>query len=68
MYQEITRCRISGSTNLVNVLSLGEQYLTGVFPASREQAVTKGPVDMVWCPESGLVQMKQSYSLDEMYG
>jgi hypothetical protein len=23
---------------------------------------------MVWCPESGLVQMKQSYSLDEMYG
>ena len=68
MYQEITRCRISGSSNLVNVLSLGEQYLTGVFPSSREQAVTKGPVDMVWCPESGLVQMKQSYSLEEMYG
>lgn len=68
MYQEITRCRISGSSNLVNVLSLGEQYLTGVFPASREQPVTKGPVDMVWCPESGLVQMKQSYSLEEMYG
>ncbi|MFN8289568.1 MAG: class I SAM-dependent methyltransferase [Chitinophagaceae bacterium] len=68
MYQEITRCRISGSTNLVNVLSLGEQYLTGVFPSAKEQAVTKGPVDMVWCPDSGLVQMKQSYSLDEMYG
>lgn len=68
MYQEITRCRISGSTNLVNVLSLGEQYLTGVFPVSKEQQVTKGPVDMVWCPDSGLVQMKQSYSLDEMYG
>jgi hypothetical protein len=68
MYQEITRCRISGSSNLVNVLSLGEQYLTGVFPSTKDQAVTKGPVDMVWCPESGLVQMKQSYSLDEMYG
>jgi len=68
MYQEITRCRISGSSNLVNVLSLGEQYLTGVFPTSKEQAVTKGPVDMVWCPDCGLVQMKQSYSLDEMYG
>lgn len=68
MYQEITRCRISESSNLVNVLSLGEQYLTGVFPSSREQVVTKGPVDMVWCPESGLVQMKQSYSLEEMYG
>ncbi|MGQ0739155.1 MAG: class I SAM-dependent methyltransferase [Bacteroidota bacterium] len=68
MYKEITRCRISGSSNLVNVLSLGEQYLTGVFPTSKEQAVTKGPVDMVWCPDSGLVQMKQSYSLGEMYG
>jgi hypothetical protein len=22
----------------------------------------------VWCPDSGLLQMKQSYSLDEMYG
>ncbi len=68
MYQEIKHCRISGSGNLVNVLSLGEQYLTGVFPASKDQPVTKGPVDMVWCPDSGLVQMKQSYSLDEMYG
>lgn len=68
MYQEISRCRISGSPNLVNVLSLGEQYLTGVFPSSKDQVVTKGPVDMVWCPDSGLVQMKQSYSLDEMYG
>lgn len=68
MYKDITRCRISGSSNLVNVLSLGEQYLTGVFPSSRDQVVTKGPVDMVWCPDSGLVQMKQSYSLEEMYG
>ncbi|HEX4878130.1 MAG TPA: class I SAM-dependent methyltransferase [Chitinophagaceae bacterium] len=68
MYKEITKCRISGSTNLVQVLSLGEQYLTGVFPSSKDQQVTKGPVDMVWCPDSGLVQMKQSYSLEEMYG
>jgi hypothetical protein len=68
MYNEISRCRISGSSNLVNVLSLGEQYLTGVFPVSKEQQVTKGPVDLMWCPDSGLVQMKQSYSLDEMYG
>ena len=68
MYREISHCRISCSSNLVNVLSLGEQYLTGVFPTSRDQQVTKGPMDMVWCPDSGLVQMKQSYGLDEMYG
>jgi hypothetical protein len=68
MYTEINKCRISGSTNLVTVLSLGEQYLTGVFPKSTDEVITKGPLDLVWCPDSGLLQMKQSYSLDEMYG
>src|ERR1041385_836019 len=68
MYQEISRCRISGSGNLINVLSLGEQCLTGVFPKSKSEKVIRGPVDLVWCPESGLVQMKQSYDLGEMYG
>ena len=68
MYTEITKCRVSGSKNLINVLSLGEQYLTGVFPKSKDEEVSKGPLDLVWCPDSGLLQMKQSYSLDEMYG
>lgn len=64
----IEKCRISGSGHLVTVLSLGSQYLTGVFPKSRDQAVTRGPLDLVWCPDSGLLQLKHSYSLDEMYG
>ena len=68
MYTEITKCRISGSPNLVTILSLGEQYLTGVFPKSPAEKLTKGPLDLVWCPDSGLLQMKQSYSLNEMYG
>jgi hypothetical protein len=68
MYTEISKCRISGSPNLVTVLSLGQQYLTGVFPKSIDKQITKGPLDLVWCPDSGLLQLKQSYSLDEMYG
>jgi len=68
MYKEIKECRISGSKNLINVLSLGEQNLTGVFPKSKTEQITKGPLDLVWCPDSGLLQLKQSYSLDEMYG
>jgi hypothetical protein len=67
-YTEIEKCRISGSKNLVTVLSLGEQYLTGVFPKSEDEEITKGPLDLVWCPDSGLLQMKQSFSLEEMYG
>ena len=68
MYSEIDKCRINGSKNLITVLSLGEQYLTGVFPKTKEEEVSKGPLDLVWCPDSGLLQLKQSYSSDEMYG
>lgn len=68
MYSEISKCRISESTNLITVLSLGNQYLTGVFPKHIDDKITKGPLDLVWCPDSGLLQLKQSYSVDEMYG
>jgi hypothetical protein len=53
---------------MLEVLSLGEQHLTGVFPKTIETPVTKGPLGMVWCQDCGLLQLKQSYSLDEMYG
>jgi len=68
MYTEIKKCRICNSANLITVLSLGEQYLTGVFPKSPKEKITKGPLDLVWCPDSGLLQMKQSYDKNEMYG
>jgi len=68
MYYEITNCRICESKNLISVLSLGEQFLTGVFPKSTNERITNGPLDLVWCSDCGLLQMKQSYSLDEMYG
>jgi hypothetical protein len=67
-YTEITRCRISGSANLLSVLNLGHQALTGVFPRSPAEPVTTGPLELVWCPDSGLLQMRQSYDLSEMYG
>lgn len=65
---KISKCRISGESDLVDILSLGEQYLTGVFPSSKEEKVTKGPLDLVWAKESGLLQLKHSYDLGEMYG
>lgn len=68
MYTEITKCRACNHENPKTVLSLGDQYLTGVFPKSRNEKITKGPLDLVWCESCGLLQMKQSYSLDEMYG
>jgi NDP-4-keto-2,6-dideoxyhexose 3-C-methyltransferase len=71
MYKTITNCRICGGKDFVNVMSLGEQTLTGVFPRSRSEKITSGPVDLIQCTTlggCGLVQLKQSYDLSEMYG
>ena len=54
MFKEINKCRISESKNLITVLSLGEQHLTGVFPKSLDEEIAKGPLDLVWCPDRGL--------------
>lgn len=67
-YIEHKRCRISSSENLVSILNLGHQTLTGVFPRSSKENLTSGPLELVWCPESGLVQLKHSYDAHEMYG
>ena len=68
MIERITKCRVSGSENLVPVLSLGQQALTGVFPRTADANVSIGPLDLVWCPESGLLQIAHVYDADEMYG
>lgn len=65
---EIKKCRISDSKNLISVLDLGNQALTGVFPKSINTEITSGPLNLVWCPDSGLLQLKHTYDLDEMYG
>ena len=67
-YREIEGCRISGSKNLVSVLSLGHQVLTGVFPRNKSDQITSGPLELVWCPDSGLLQLRHSYEPSEMYG
>jgi hypothetical protein len=42
--------------------------LTGVFPRSPNEPITVGPLELVWCPDSGLLQLAHSYDPGEMYG
>jgi hypothetical protein len=67
-YRAISCCRIGKSKNLISVLNLGFQALTGVFPKSADEPVTIGPLELVWSPDSGLLQLKHSYDASEMYG
>ena len=72
--KEITACRMCGNHNLVEVIDLGQQYLTGVFPKKRDaERLTKGPLQVVKCHSEtddvcGLLQLRHSYDPAEMYG
>ncbi len=74
MYKEIKKCRICGNVDLIPILNLGNQYLTGVFPKSNTDLVTCGPLELVKCQDKhninacGLLQLKHSYEHHEMYG
>ena len=64
----IDRCRLCGSADLVSVLDLGEQALTGVFPLNEHETVRSGPLELVWCSSCTLLQLAHSYEPDELYG
>jgi len=65
------KCRICQNKNLIEVVNLGTQSLTGVFPKHKEDFITRGPLRIVKCVGDdccGLVQLADSYDLNEMYG
>jgi hypothetical protein len=71
---KLDKCRICANANLVSILDLGVQVLTGVFPKERGASITRGPLALVKChgedhsTHCGLVQLAHSYDLGEMYG
>ena len=71
-FRAVEACRICGSSELVRILDLGQQCLTGVFPRDQGTPVTKGPLELVQCAGSGgacgLVQLGHTYDPSEMYG
>ena len=71
MYTEIKCCRICKNENLVDILDLGNQALTGVFPKP-DECVEQGPLQLVKCigggQACGLVQLKHSFESEKMYG
>ncbi|MGI5339243.1 class I SAM-dependent methyltransferase [Streptomyces sp. CA-181903] len=66
----IDRCRICDNTELLPVLDLGPQALTGVFPRSRGEDVPYVPLELVRCSPAGceLVQLRHTADFGLMYG
>lgn len=74
MIKEIERCRICGQRDLHPIINLGSQTLTGIFPRTKDQKITSGPLELVRCNNEtnkdacGLLQLRHSYDLVELYG
>ncbi|MFD8546312.1 class I SAM-dependent methyltransferase [Streptomyces sp. NPDC059649] len=66
----VTECRACGNRTLRQILDLGEQSLTGIFPRSREEVVPTSPLELVKCSPDGcgLVQLRHTADLSLMYG
>ena len=63
-----TQCRICHSTNLVDVVNLGSQYLASRFPQAHERdEVPLCPVVLSMCHECTLVQLKHTVDQPSMY-
>ena len=66
----IKKCRVCGSKKIIDIISLGNQYLTN-FVDSEKEKWPKGPLDIVLCDRKsggcGLLQLKHTTPLDLLY-
>ena len=65
---KIKNCRSCSSTSLKFLYSLGNQYLTGIFPSSSQDKIPKGELNMIICKKCKLLQLGNSFDVDVMYG
>lgn len=63
----IYECRICSNTNLTDIISLGEQYITSRFPTYGDFSTLKTGIDLCLCSHCGLVQLKQIMDSSELY-
>ena len=66
LFEEISACRVCGSKELIEILSLGEQYVVD-FVDNLSNDSNKGPLDLVMCRSCGLLQLKHTFDHDFLY-
>ena len=67
--ETITRstCRLCGSGDLKDVLSLGEQYINDFVPPDRVGQGLKAPLDLVLCSKCTLIQLRHTAPQELLY-
>lgn len=63
----LKNCRICQNTELIDVISLGEQVITSRFPVYGDFSTPKTTIVLCMCQECGLIQLKETTNRDELY-
>lgn len=66
-YTIINKCRLCKLEKLINIASLGEQYITSRFPDYGDFSTPKTPIDICICDNCKLLQLLQNTDSNEMY-
>jgi len=64
----VSTCRVCQGHKLDEIINLGNQPLSGVFPQDSNELISSGNLQLMRCAECGLVQLGTSFSSEEMYG
>ena len=64
--KEIDKCRICGSDKLTDLFSLGDLYIS-TFVKSKGDNIGNAPLDLVWCDNCTLVQLRHTAPQELMY-
>jgi GDP-mannose 4,6-dehydratase len=60
-------CRICKNTDLLDVISLREQYITSRFPEYNDFSTPKTPINLCICNQCGLLQLRETTQSSELY-
>jgi len=64
----VSICRVCQARAFDEIINLGSQPLSGVFPQSDAEIISSGDLQLLRCSKCGLVQLGSSFSSEEMYG
>jgi len=62
-----TKCRLCGSEKLVDVFSLGDQYINDFVPRDKIGKGLKAPLDLVLCQKCSLLQLGHTAPQELLY-
>jgi hypothetical protein len=71
LYHKVDKCRVCGSEKLINIMSLGDLYVSNFVDSKEDESGIKAPLELVLCDADdggcGLLQLHHTVSGENMY-